>query len=143
MQELAFKRLKEFWRSCWLDTDEVTTGMISIELYLPDPLIETLINCLLTLYMLPILQSHVHDSKIDHKNACTILALFMAQNSYVTDRSHELLQILIDLHHDFNKICERKREEAKAKRALKAELCQTHIENEGWGWGWRTWQIGK
>jgi len=104
--------------------------MIPIESYLPDPLIETLVNCLPTIYTLPVLQSLVHDGEIDHKDARTILALFKAQNSYVTDRSHELLQILIDLHHDFNKIRERKREEAKAKRALKAELRQTHIENE-------------
>jgi hypothetical protein len=132
MWELAFKHLRKFWKSCWLDADDVSTGMIPIESYMPDTFIESLINSLPTLYTLPVLQSLVHDGEIDCGEARTTFAPFTAQNSYVANRSHELTQILIDLHHDFDKIRERNRDEAKAKRALKAESrrAQVQVEDE-------------
>src|SRR6266545_515418 len=115
MQELAVECLCDFQKSCWLDADEMMTGMIPIESYMPNPLIESLVDSLPTLYTLSMLQSLVHDGEINHKAALTVLAPFTTQNPCVTNHSHELVQILIDLHHNFNIICERKQEEMKAK----------------------------
>jgi hypothetical protein len=107
--------------------------MIPIESYLPDPLIETLIDTLPTVYTLSALQSLVRDGEIDHETARTLLAPFTAENPCVGNRSHELAQILIDLHHDFDEIRERKRDEAKAKRALRTESSKAPTENDSDG----------
>ena len=130
MREFAVERLREFRRSCWLDADELTTGMIPIESYLPDPLIETLIDSLPTFYTRSVLQSVVHDGEIDYGASRTIMAPFTTQSTYVSDRSHELVQILIDLHTQFDGIRARKREEAKARRTLKANSNQRQSGDE-------------
>ncbi len=58
------------------------------------------------------------------------MAPFTTQNTYVSDRSHELVQILMDLHQQFDSIRERNREEAKSRRALKANAAQDGDEEE-------------
>jgi len=115
MRELAVECLREFQRLCWLDVDELTTGMIPIESYLPDPLIETLIDSLPTFYTRSMLQSVVHNGEINYRASCTIMVPFTTQSTYVSDCSHELIQILIDLHTQFDGIRTRKREEVKAR----------------------------
>jgi hypothetical protein len=130
MRELAVKHLTDFRRSCWLDADELTTGMVPMESYMPDPLIETLIDCLPTFYTPSMLQSVVHGGEIDHEASRTIVAPFTTQNTYVSARSHELVQILINLHEQFDKIRERNRENAKSRRALKGNAVQDEDEEE-------------
>ena len=130
MRELAVERLSEFRRSCWLDADELTTGMIPMESYLPDPLIETLINSLPTFYTPSVLQSVEHGGEIDYEACRTLMAPFTTQNTYVSDRSHELVLILMDLHQQFDAIREQNREDAKTRRALKANAAQDGDEEE-------------
>ena len=104
MRELAVQHLTDFRRSCWLDADELTTGMVPMESYMPDPLIETLIDSLPTFYTPSMLQSVVQNGEIDYEASRMIMAPFTTQNTYVSDRSHELVRLLIDLHQQFAKI---------------------------------------
>jgi hypothetical protein len=70
--------------------------MIPMESYMPDAIIETLINSLPTFYTLSVLQSVVHGGEIYYEASHLLIAPFAAQNTYILDRSHELIQILMD-----------------------------------------------
>ncbi|KAJ3506751.1 hypothetical protein NLJ89_g6696 [Agrocybe chaxingu] len=118
MRKIAISTLHEFREALWADADEIATGMVPVESFLPDVMTNSIIDNFPTLLSKDILEPFVHGARSDLITASqTLLEPFILDNQFVRARAHDLLHILWDLHMHFDDIRQLKKDQAKAKKA--------------------------
>ena len=120
LREIGHSYFKKLRRQFWANADEATTGMLPQESYLPDTIIDTLLdNFVLLLTKSSIRQFMSQDCSqvADPEGAHQLLKPFLINlPTSVQNQSSDILQAIWNLHNLFDQERERKKDERKANR---------------------------
>jgi hypothetical protein len=91
--------LKQFRQTLWLEADESTTGMLPPEAYLPDSVMEQILDGLpYLLSKTTILAIQTHDKSFLPETCCTLLQPFITDNIFLASSAPRLLETILDIH---------------------------------------------
>ena len=105
----------------WADADELTAGMVPLESFLPDSVMEDILDGFPYLLSRPTIESlRKKDGSFDLEASTNLLRPFVTDNTHLIGESSRLLETCLRIHSEFDKIREEKKKVAKEKReALK------------------------
>jgi len=106
----------------WEDADELTAGMVPLESFLPDSVMEDILDGFPYLLSRPTIESlRKEDGSFDLEASTNLLKPFVTDNIHLIGESSRLLETCLRIHSEFDRIREEKKKAAKEKReALKS-----------------------
>ena len=117
MRPVGLTILKRFRQVLWLEADETATGMLPLEAYLPDSVMEQILDGLPYLLSKPTILAIQTPEESFHPEACrTLLQPFITDNNFLAASAPRLLKTILEIHEKFDEICQRKKDIEKAKR---------------------------
>lgn len=117
MRPTGIALLRAFRDDLWANADELTTGMIPLESFLPDSVMEDILDGIPYLLTKQTIESlRLEDGSFDLKASITLLRPFVADNIHLNGEISRLLETLLHIHFEFDRIREEKKTAAKEKR---------------------------
>lgn len=133
MRKAGKARIHQYRELLWASADERSTGLIPIESYFPDTLIDKIFDAFPTVLSKSTLAEmiEVTNGKVTNLSMATqLLKPFIRSNPALGIRSDELVELLWLIHAEFDQIRDDKKKEARAKREAKKQSQDQNVENE-------------
>ena len=129
MRPVGLTILKRFRQDLWLEADENTTGMLPLETYLPDSVMEKILDALpYLLSKTTLLAIQTIDNSFPPDACHTLLQPFITDNIFLAGAAPQLLKTILKIHECFDEIRQKKKEVGKAKRDAKKALSGKNVE---------------
>lgn len=129
MRPAGLTILKCFRQDLWLEADENTTGMLPLETYLPDSVMEKILDALpYLLSKTTLLAIQTNDNSFPPDACHTLLQPFIMDNIFLAGAAPQLLKTILKIHECFDEIRQKKKEVGKAKRDAKKALSGKNVE---------------
>ena len=120
MRPAGLTILKRFCQALWLEADETATGMLPPEAYLPNSVMEQILDELPYLLSKTTILTIQATDKSFHPEACrALLQPFITDNNFLTGSAPLLLKTILEIHENFDEIRQRKKDVEKAKREVR------------------------
>ena len=128
MRPTGIALLRAFRDDLWANADELTTGMIPLESFLPDSVMENILDGLPYLLSKQTIESlRLEDGSFDLKASATLLRPFVTDNIHLIGESSRILETILRIHSEFDRIREEKKMAAKEKR----ETLKSGVDKSG------------
>ena len=117
MRPTGIALLHAFRDDLWANADELTTGMIPLESFLPDSVMENILDGIPYLLSKQTIESlRLEDGTFDPQASATLLRPFVTDNIHLIGESSRILETVLRIHSEFDRICEENKTAAKEKR---------------------------
>lgn len=117
MKEVGAERLRVFRRELWKRADDATAGMIPLNTYLPESIINALLDNMETLLTKEALIALSSDPLTLPQTASIALCPFISKNLQLSNAATGLIYVLLELHETFDSMHTQSKLDAQAKRA--------------------------